>query len=333
MEIYNNKNVNNNKKILQYNINGKTRIKKMLKNLKIVYSGLDNAGKTSIIKFLESRKYGLDELKPTQGIERVEIQLSMDAAITQWDMGGQEKFRKEYIQRERDFHDTDLLFFIIDMSDERLDEAADFLNSILGIIRKIEQNPLIVVLIHKKDLIKDEDRQQEIVEEIKNKIDSIKEDFRVRYFETSIYDELSILNSFSIGLAEISRKARELNMELSKLANKVFADALLLVEKNGFIIGEFSKDDNSDHVIKLIYSYLTSSFMDITKSGDEASPNRMILDWDDQGYALMEEITINSNPYYYIKYSTTTEKIVRKFVLRSILNSSESVRELVTEFF
>jgi hypothetical protein len=172
-----------------------------------------------------------------------------------------------------------------------------------------------------------------LVAEIKEKINSIKKDFRVRYFETSIYDELSILNSFSIGLAEISKKARELNMELSKLANKVFADAILLVEKNGFIIGEFAKDDNSEHIIKLVYGYLTSSFMDITKSGDKASPNRMILDWDDQGYALMEEITINNKEYYYIKYSTTTEKIVRKFVLRSILNSSESVRELVKEFF
>ncbi|MBD3227019.1 MAG: hypothetical protein GF329_02440 [Candidatus Lokiarchaeota archaeon] len=305
----------------------------MLKNIKIVYSGLDNAGKTSIIKFLESKKYGLDELKPTQGIERVEIQLSMDASITQWDMGGQEKYRKEYIQRERDFHDTDLLFFIVDINDERTDEAAEFLSEILEIFKKVNQKPKIVVLLHKKDLIEDEERQEELVNLIKEKINAIKRDFYIRFFVTSIYDELSILNSFSIGLAEVSKKARELNMALSKLANKVFADAILLIEKNGFIIGEFSKDDTSDHIIKTIYSYLSLSFMDICQSGDPATPDRMILDWNDTGYALMESIMIDNKLYYYIKYATGTEKIVRKFVLRSILKSSEIIRDIIREYF
>ncbi|MHA1232378.1 MAG: ADP-ribosylation factor-like protein [Candidatus Helarchaeota archaeon] len=305
----------------------------MLTNIKIIYCGLDNAGKTSIIKFLESKQYGLNELKPTQGIERIEIQLSMDTQITQWDLGGQERFRQEYIQRERDFHDTDLLFFVIDINDERVDEAVDYLNSVLRIIEKVEQNPQIVVLLHKKDLIDDQDKLDKIVENYKQKIDAIKKNFNVRYFITSIYDELSILNSFSIGLAMISSKARELNMELSKLANKVFADAILLLEKNGFIIGEFSKDKESDHVIKMIYSYLALSFIDIIESGDEAIPNRMILDWDDKGYALMEKILLDEKPYYYLKYSTSTEKIVRKFVLRSILTSSESIRNIIKNYF
>ncbi|MHA1270915.1 MAG: ADP-ribosylation factor-like protein [Candidatus Helarchaeota archaeon] len=305
----------------------------MLANIKIIYSGLDNAGKTSIIKFLEARQYGLTELKPTQGIERVEIQLSMDTQITQWDMGGQKKFREEYLQRERDFHDTDLLFFVIDLNDERRDEAVEYLGSILRIIEKVEQNPFIVVLLHKKDLIEDTTQLDNIIKQFKEKIGAIKKDFQVRYFVTSIYDELSLLNSFSIGLATISKKARALNMELSKLANKVFADAILLIEKNGFIIGEFSKDENTDHIIKTIYSYLFLSFLDITESGDEATPNRMILDWDDKGYALIEMVNIDEKKYFYIKYSTGTEKIIRKFVLRSILTSSETLVDIIKGYF
>ena len=259
----------------------------MLNNIKIVYSGLDNAGKTTIIKFLESRQYGLNELKPTQGIERVEIQLSMDTQITQWDMGGQKKFRDEYLQRERDFHDTDLLFFVIDLSDERIDEAIDYLSSILQIIEKVNQNPLIVVLLHKKDLIQEISQLNDLVEKIKDKINSIKKNFQVRFFKTSIYDELSLLNSFSIGLATISRKARELNMELSKMANKVY----------------------------------------------EAAPNIMILDWNEKGYALMESVSLNNKPYYFIKYSKSSEKIIRKFVLRSILTSSEAVTNIIKNYF
>ncbi|MHA1695052.1 MAG: ADP-ribosylation factor-like protein [Candidatus Helarchaeota archaeon] len=305
----------------------------MLNNIKIVYSGLDNAGKTTIIKFLESRQYGLNELKPTQGIERVEIQLSMDTQITQWDMGGQKKFRDEYLQRERDFHDTDLLFFVIDLSDERIDEAIDYLSSILQIIEKVNQNPLIVVLLHKKDLIQEISQLNDLVEKIKDKINSIKKNFQVRFFKTSIYDELSLLNSFSIGLATISRKARELNMELSKMANKVYADAILLIEKNGFIIGEYSKDEMSDHIVKSIYSYLALSFIDIIESNDEAAPNRMILDWNEKGYALMESVSLNNKPYYFIKYSKSSEKIIRKFVLRSILTSSEAVTNIIKNYF
>jgi len=305
----------------------------MLKNIKILYCGLDNAGKTTIVKFLESKKYGLDELKPTQGIERLEIELSMDATVTYWDLGGQEKFRTEYIQRERDFLDTDLMFFVIDLNDERMDEAIEYLQSIIKIFKKTQQNPLIVVLLHKKDLIKDEDRLNKIVDEYKTKIDAIKEDIRVRYFVTSIYDELSILNSFSIGLAMISKKARELSMQLSKLASKVFADAILLIEKNGYIIGEFIKDEKTDHIVKTIYGYLALSFIDFYDSGDEAVPNRMILDWDNKGYALIEHIIIDGKPYYYIKYSSSTEKIIRKFALKSFLVSSEEISKIIKEYF
>ena len=305
----------------------------MLKNIKILYCGLDNAGKTTIVKFLESKKYGLDELKPTQGIERLEIELSMDATVTYWDLGGQEKFRTEYIQRERDFLDTDLMFFVIDLNDERMDEAIEYLQSIIKIFKKTQQNPLIVVLLHKKDLIKDEDRLNKIVDEYKTKIDAIKEDIRVRYFVTSIYDELSILNSFSIGLAMISKKARELSMQLSKLASKVFADAILLIEKNGYIIGEFIKDEKTDHIVKTIYGYLALSFIDFYDSGDEAVPNRMILDWDNKGYALIEHIIIDGKPYYYIKYSSSTEKIIRKFALKSFLVSSEEISKIIKQYF
>ena len=81
--------------------------------VKIIVSGLDNAGKTSILTALD-RKYDFRkeilELKPTFKIEYHKTSFLNLETIFLWDMGGQIQFRQQY-QRRADmyFSDTDLM--------------------------------------------------------------------------------------------------------------------------------------------------------------------------------------------------------------------------------
>jgi len=121
---------------------------------KIVVVGLDNAGKTAILtKF--GGKLGITDLasiKPTKGLARKHIKTStLDLFI--WDFGGQEAFRKIYFKYpEKYFLQLDLLIYVIDVQDsERFDESFDYFSNIIDILITLEENPYILIFIHKYD--------------------------------------------------------------------------------------------------------------------------------------------------------------------------------------
>jgi GTPase SAR1 family protein len=71
----------------------------MTKEIKIVFAGLEQGGKTSIIRTLERKKYVVEELKPTKGVERCQINV-LDCVINEWDFGGQAEFRSQYLEKK-----------------------------------------------------------------------------------------------------------------------------------------------------------------------------------------------------------------------------------------
>ncbi len=86
--------------------------------IKIIVAGLDNAGKTSILTAL-NKKYDFQKdivsLTPTIRVEYQATEFLKNRVVF-WDMGGQEKYRKLY-QEKQDlyFADTDLLVYIVDI--------------------------------------------------------------------------------------------------------------------------------------------------------------------------------------------------------------------------
>ncbi|MFW9990203.1 MAG: ADP-ribosylation factor-like protein, partial [Candidatus Odinarchaeota archaeon] len=103
--------------------------------LKIIVSGLDNAGKTSILTALD-KKYDFEkdivQLKPTIRVEYHKMNFLRNNCIY-WDMGGQKAYREIYVNFQDVYFDsTDLLIYVIDIQDpERFDDSLGYLNSIL----------------------------------------------------------------------------------------------------------------------------------------------------------------------------------------------------------
>ncbi len=304
----------------------------MAKSIKIIFTGLDFGGKTSILRTLQQKKYALEDLKPTVGIDRLSINV-LDCCINEWDLGGQEKYRKEYLEQEKPFYETDLLYYVIDAADiERYSESLAYYKSIIEILFKQKLKPAIIILLNKVD--KEDDIIAEKLQNLQNTMLDLSKGYDIRFFRTSIYESQTLLRAFSHGITKISKKTGELSSQLRGMAEETFADAILLVESNGFVLGEYAKDDDSRQMVTAVYNYLIGAFSYMYRVMSESDkPERILIDWEDKGYAFLGSTQIEEFEFFFIKYSSNPRKIVQKFVLRSLIKSSKQVRAVVKSFF
>ena len=122
-------------------------------DFKIIFSGLDKAGKTTIYKrtMEEMSIKEIGDSKPTRGIERHEHDW-LDTDFSVWDLGGQVNYREAYLSKPEIFQQTKAMIFVVDIQDiERLDEAYSYYTDILRILVNVDPIPKLYVLFHKFD--------------------------------------------------------------------------------------------------------------------------------------------------------------------------------------
>jgi len=116
------------------------------RELRILLLGLDNAGKTTILKKLAAED--VTHITPTQGFN-IKSVVSDDVRLNVWDIGGQRKIRPYW---KNYFDHTDVLIYVIDSSDKkRFDETAMELSEILE-EEKLNSVPLLI-FANKQDLL------------------------------------------------------------------------------------------------------------------------------------------------------------------------------------
>jgi ADP-ribosylation factor-like protein 3 len=106
-------------------------MRKTEKELKILVLGLDNAGKTTILKALSNES--IAQITPTHGFNIKN--LSHDGfKLNVWDVGGQKTLRTYWSNY---FQGSDALVFVIDSADnKRLIESGSELQKILEVFHK-----------------------------------------------------------------------------------------------------------------------------------------------------------------------------------------------------
>ena len=123
------------------------KLKKTESEARVLVLGLDNAGKTTILKRLSDEE--ISHVMPTQGFN-VKSVVSAGFKLNMWDVGGQREIRPYW----RNYMDnTDALVYVIDSADRaRLEEVNQELAKLLTEEDKLAGVPLLV-MANKQDLL------------------------------------------------------------------------------------------------------------------------------------------------------------------------------------
>ena len=85
---------------------------------RILVLGLDNAGKTTILRAMSQED--ISTIMPTQGFNLKSLQQD-NLKLSMWDIGGQQAIRPYW---KNYYKDTDALIYVVDSADEqRIDEC------------------------------------------------------------------------------------------------------------------------------------------------------------------------------------------------------------------
>ncbi|MFW9999789.1 MAG: ADP-ribosylation factor-like protein [Candidatus Hodarchaeota archaeon] len=234
--------------------------------LKCIISGLDNAGKTSILTALD-KKYDFEkdivQLKPTIRVEYHKMNFLKSNTVF-WDMGGQETYREIYVNYQDVYFDaTDLLIYVIDIQDpDRFDDSLEYLNAILSFFEKSEMNVPIIITFHKYDPdLKADVKILANIEKLRKKILNDYPNFNILFQQSSIYDIISIVQLVSYGLSVFDKKFFELS-ELLEYYLEIFqSQALILFDRNGIIVSEYYSDIEAEVYVELLESIKEHLFL------------------------------------------------------------------------
>ncbi len=235
------------------------------RNLKIVFAGLDNSGKTSMILGLEKKYSKMTNVQPTKSVNRSQSSI-MGLTISIWDLGGQDTYRTQYVKDAAELYlfDIDLLFYLIDVRDtNRFEESVTYYKQILQVLAKFEQNPPVIVCLHKSEASQETEASINIKSNIakaRELFERASENFSTKFFETSIFEPYSLATAFSYGLAALSPNRDIFRHQLEKLAKQSGAKGILLVNEKGLIMSDYAADEESGKLFELSAPHFTSLY-------------------------------------------------------------------------
>lgn len=116
------------------------------KKADITICGLDDAGKTTILKFLETGEFV--ETTPTMGINRETLHLP-NLQINVFDLAGQEDFRNMWHNINEK---SDGIVFVVDRSNVmRFEEAKSVFFQTIN--AQIEEDVIVLIILNKSDMV------------------------------------------------------------------------------------------------------------------------------------------------------------------------------------
>lgn len=289
--------------------------------IKIIISGLDYAGKTSILTALDKkfdfRKY-IAELKPTIKVEYKKTTF-LGLTVYTWDMGGQSKYRDLY-QQNKDvyFADTNLLLYIIDIQDEdRFETSLDYLDAILEYFKENDMDVPLIVSFHKFDPgLRGNEVSNNRINELRESIFDKYPTFKILFQQTSIFDIISIIQLISYALSVFDDKFFDLSHLLESYLKTLNCSSLIIFDENGIIISEFYADDiGPDSYIVLLESIKEHLYLLKRMQEEKYESNYNFTAIENSLLSYLHKIEIGGEPFYISVLVKETEKetLLQKF--------------------
>ena len=208
---------------------------------KVLLMGKAHSGKTSMrsIIFANYLARETTRLSPTLDVEHHHVRFLGDLVLNLWDCGGQDAFYESYFERDREtiFRSVELLIYVFDIESESPEKDFDHFCGVLEAIEENSPDARIFVLVHKMDLVAEEDRQS-ILEERKRLIGDSCKSCGVEHFEcfgTSIWDE-TLYKAWSEIVTNLIPNIALLETHLNNFCRICDADEVVLFERATFLV-------------------------------------------------------------------------------------------------
>nr|MDO8113011.1 ADP-ribosylation factor-like protein [Candidatus Sigynarchaeota archaeon] len=226
---------------------------------KIIFTGLDNSGKTSILLTLEAEKYIKANLKPTTFVDRKEFKF-LDYIISTHDLGGQKKYLIKYLkQPDKYFAGTDICIYVIDVQDlARYNETLEYAKDLLTQFDVLNIKPKIYVFFHKAENMLNGDLQlAKNVEMLQDRLLDINNGrFKMEFENTTIYDAFTITSTFSTILQDLYPRDVLVQKTMKEFAERLNAVAVVLFDRRILTIADYFQDPKYKDVAQFCATYM-----------------------------------------------------------------------------
>jgi hypothetical protein len=272
---------------------------------KILFTGLDDAGKSAIINSLQKEFSKIANIQPTKGAQR-RIFKFLGKEISEWDLGGQVSYRISYLKNpSKFFAGTEIAIYVIDIqNNQRISESLSYLNDVISEFKKLNISPPLNIFFHKFDpkLLtniqnKLNNLSLDLMKKIKNEINYLK----VNFFKTSIYNISTIMTAMSQVLLDLYPKSDLIKKTIKEFSEKLNCEGLVLIDNNSLIIGSYYKDMKMGELITRATPYFLSLNDNFQIEGMEPSDEQMVIHRYNK-YFLFKQLKMEENeqPYYII---------------------------------
>jgi len=236
--------------VIQKNITEQLR-----RHKKILMTGLDAAGKTSILAVVQDKFSIIKSLLPTRGVKREKLDF-FGYPIISWDLGGQVQYREKlYFNRpELFFTEADIMLYVVDTQDpDRFPESANYFREVLKALEALNEKPAIVIVLSKSDSdIRKTLQWQQNETKIINKFTKIADDFEdysVDFCDTTVFQRETIMVMLSVALKKVSDTSEIVENILEDFASQVGAKASSLVSMDGLIFGSYTNTETEEMLV------------------------------------------------------------------------------------
>lgn len=260
--------------------------------------GKSGSGKTSMRSIIFANYIARDtrRLGATIDVEHSHVRFLGNLVLNLWDCGGQEAFMENYFASQRDniFRNVEVLIYVFDVESRELEKDMHYYQSCLEAILQNSPEAKIFCLIHKMDLVQDDQRDL-IIREREDDLKRLSKPLDCTCFATSIWDE-TLYKAWSSIVYQLIPNVKQLENTLANFTSIIDADEVLLFEKATFLvishcerkqhkdIHRFEKISNIIKQFKLSCSKLAAAFqsMEIRNSHfaafiDVFTPNTYVM--------------------------------------------------------
>ena len=272
---------------------------------KILFTGLDAAGKTSIILAFQRELSKIAIIKPTKGVQRRVFEF-MGREFSEWDLGGQAAYRISYLKKPSDYFDkTQIAIYVIDIQDSnRFDESISYLKDVVEQFKKLQIDPPIYIFFHKYDPAITKSDENKFAANSLNLKELIRKTINYQklfFYHTSIFNITTIFDALADILLALFPRSEFVEKSIEEFSKKFNADAAELIDDNSLVIASYYKNEAVRDILKASTPYfldlnesLEFSQETVSQSEDEMMIKRF------GKYFIFKKIRIKNSPPYYL---------------------------------